>query len=189
MTKVLLILAASLAACCSAATAGDWYASVYGGINRNSVIELPFVDSNDGEVIGATIGRNLSIPGLRIEADLSYRTNEVDLFGGALTANHETTAAMFNVAYDFGAGPVKPYLLGGIGAAKTQATFENISLLRIEASDLAYQAGAGATVPIAAGVRFGVGYRYFQGPVVEVLGTELSDGVNHSLIANLAFDL
>ena len=190
MTKVLLILAASLAACVSTATAGDWYASIYGGINRNNVIELPFVDSPDGEVIGATVGRNLAgIPGLRIEADLSYRTNEVDLFGGFITANHETAAAMFNVAYDIGGGPVKPYVMGGIGWAQTSATFENIALLRIEASDLAYQAGAGATVPLAAGVRLGVGYRFFQGPVVEVLGVELSDGQNHSLIGSLSFDL
>ena len=187
--KLILAFAASLVACVSTATAGDWYASVYGGINRNSVIDVPFVDSNDGEVIGATVGRNLAIPGLRIEADLSYRTNDVDLFGGFIEANHETTAAMFNVAYDIGSGSVKPFVTGGIGWAHTEATFESISLLKLEAGDVAFQAGVGANVAVLPGVRFGVGFTVFQGPTVEVLGLELSDGLNKSLYARLSFDL
>lgn len=189
MTKLLLIIAGFMAACVSTATAGDWYASAFGGVNRNSVIEIPGVKDETGGVFGGAIGKSITaIPGLRVEGEVSYRTNDVDVFG-FITAQHETTAAMFNVAYDFGNGPVKPYLLVGGGMAQTQATFENISLLRLEASDLAYQAGAGATVPIVPGVRFGVGYRFFQGPVVEVFGLELSDGQNHSLIGSLTFDL
>lgn len=187
--KLLLVLAASLAACVSTATAGDWYASVYGGVNRNSVIEAPFVKDKTGSVFGATIGRNLSIPDFRVELDLSVRNNEVDVFGGFITADHETTAAMFNVAYDIGNGPVKPYITAGVGGAWTEATFENIALLKLEASGLAYQAGVGANVAIFPGARFGVGYRFFQGPSIEVLGTELSDGQNHSLIGSLSFDL
>lgn len=190
MTKVLLILAASLAACVSTATAGDWYAGIYGGVNRNSVIEAPFVKDKTGSAVGAVVGRNIAaVPGLRIEADLSVRNNEVDIFGGAITADHETTGALFNVAYDFGAGPVKPYVLLGAGYGHTQATFENVSLLRLEASDVAFQVGAGATAPLFPGARIGIGYRFFQGPTIEVLGTELSDGANHSLIGTLHFDL
>ena len=187
--KLTLVLAAFFAACVSTATAGDWYVGVYGGVNRNSVIEAPFVKDKTGSVVGATIGRNLSIPDFRVELDLSVRNNEVDIFGGFITADHETTAAMFNVVYDIGNGPVKPYLLVGAGYGHTEATFENISLLKLEASDLSYQIGAGATVPIIPGVRFGVGYRYFRGPAIEVFGTELSDGENHSLIGSLSFDL
>jgi len=189
MTKLLLIIAASLAACVSTATAGDWYASVFGGVNRNSVIQIPGVMDETGGVFGGAVGKSITaIPGLRVEGEFSYRTNDVDVFS-FVTAQHETTAAMFNVAYDFGNGPVKPYIMAGGGYAHTQATFENISLLRLEASDLAFQAGAGASVPIVPGVRFGVGYRYFQGPVIEVFGLELSDGQNHSLIGSLSFDL
>lgn len=190
MTKLLFIVAASLAACVSTATAGDWYASIYGGVNRNSVIELPFVKDETGHVIGGTVGKGIAaIPGLRIEVDLSHRSNDVEVFS-SLTANHETTGLLFNVAYDFTTnGPVKPYLLVGAGYAHTQATFESISLLRLEASDLAFQLGAGAQAPLFPGARIGIGYRYFQGPVIEVFGTELSDGVNHSLIGTLSFDL
>jgi opacity protein-like surface antigen len=92
------------------------------------------------------------------------------------------------VAYDFGGGPVKPYLLAGVGYAHTEATFENISLLRLEASGLGFQLGAGVQVPLFPGARLGVGYRFFQGPTIEVLGTELSDGQNHSAIGSLSFD-
>lgn len=189
MTKVMLIIAASLVACVSTATAGDWYTGIYGGMNQNSVISAPFVKDKRGSVIGAVVGKNVAaVPGLRIDADLSFRTNEVEIFGGAITADHETTGAMFNVAYDFGAGPVKPYILAGVGYAHTQATFENVSLLRLEASDLAFQLGAGLQVPLFPGARLGVGYRFFQGPTIEVLGTELSDGTNHSAIGSLSFD-
>jgi len=189
MTKVLLLIAASLVACCASATAGDWYASAYGGINRNSVTEAPFIDLKTGGVFGGAVGKRIAkIEGLRVELDLSYRTNEVDLT--FITAQHETTGAMFNVAYDIKTdGDVRPYILLGAGMAHTQATFENISLLRLEASDFAYQAGLGASVPLAPGVSLSVGYRFFQGPVIEVFGVELSDGQNHSLIGSLSFDL
>lgn len=187
--RLILLFAASLAACVSTATAGDWYASIYGGVNRNSVIELPFVKDETGHVIGGTVGKGIAaIPGLRIEVDLSHRSNDVEIFS-FLTANHETTGLLFNVAYDIGSGPVVPYVLIGAGYAHTEATFESISLLKLEASDLAFQLGAGAQAPLFPGARIGIGYRYFQGPVVEVFGTELSDGENHSLIGSLTFDM
>lgn len=187
--KVILAFALSILTCVSAASAGDWYASVYGGLNRNSIIDVPFVESQDGQVIGATIGKNLSIPGLRVEADASWRTNDVEIFGGAISADHETTALMFNVAYDIGSGPFKPYLMAGGGVAHTQATFENISLLTIEASDIAYQLGAGVNVAVAPGIRIGVGATWMQGPRVEIMGLELSNGENQSAHARLTFDL
>lgn len=180
----------SLVACVTTATAGEgWYASVYGGANWNNVIDVPFVDAQQGYVAGATVGRTVpAIPGLRIEADLSYRTNDVEVFGGALTVQHETTGLLANLVYDIGAGPLRPYVLVGGGYAHTEGTIGG-GLFKIEASDLAYQAGGGVQLEIASGVRAGVGYRFFQGPVVEVFGTELSNGENHSAIASLSFDL
>jgi opacity protein-like surface antigen len=189
--RFILATAASLALCVTTATAGDWYASVYGGVNFDNVIDLPFVESETGQVIGGTIGRRTPVPGLRIEADLSYRTNDVEIFGGAIDVAHDTTALMFNVAYDIDVDgdPVKPYLLLGVGAARTQATFENVSLLRLEASGVAFQAGAGLNTAIWPGASLGLGYRFMQASTIEVLGTELSDGTNHSVVAQLTFDL
>jgi opacity protein-like surface antigen len=179
----------SLAVCCASATAGNWYTSIYGGGNWTEGVPVPGVDEQRGTVVGGTFGKALDgVPGLRVEADLSYRTHNVDVFG-FLEAKHETTGLLFNVAYDFGSGPVKPYVLVGGGYAHTQATFESISLLRIEQGDMAYQLGAGVQIEFAKGVRAGVGYRFFQGPELEVLGTDLHDGVNHSAVASLGFDL
>jgi len=179
----------SLAVCCVPATAGSWYASIYGGGNWTEETTIPGVEEERGTVIGGTFGKALDgAPGLRVEADLSYRTHTVDVFG-FLTADHDTTALMFNLAYDIGSGPVRPYVLAGAGYAHTQATFENISLLRLEASDIAYQLGGGVNIDVASGVRFGVGYRYLQAPPIEVFGFELHDGVNHSAVAALSFDL
>lgn len=173
------------------ASAGGWYASVYGGINADDVIDVAFVESQTGAVVGGTVGRSTPVPGLRIEADLSYRTNDVEIFGGALNAKHDTTALLLNAAYDIDVNDPQaaPYILLGVGYANTTATFENVSLLRLEASDVAFQAGAGINFDVWKGAKLGVGYRFLQGPSIEVLGTELSDGTNHSAIAQLTFDL
>lgn len=173
------------------AAAGDWYASVYGGINADNVIDVAFVESQTGALVGGTVGRSTPVPGLRIEADLSYRTNDVDIFGGAITAKHDTMALLMNAVYDIDVNDPQaaPYILLGVGYANTTATFENVSLLRLEASDIAYQAGAGINFKVWPGSKLGLGYRFLQGPSIEVLGTELSDGTNHSAIAQLTFDL
>ena len=182
-----ILFALSLACCVSQASAGG-YASVYGGANWDTVIDVPYVEAQQGYVAGATLGRTIpAIPGLRVEADLSYRTNDVDIFDGCLKAKHETTGLLFNVAYDFGSGPLKPYLLAGAGMARTTGTIPG--LFSIGASDLAYQVGGGVQMQIMPGVSAGLGYRFFQAPIIELYGTELSNGENHSAVASLSFDL
>ena len=156
------------------------YTSIYGGANFHDVISAPFVDDNTGYVVGGTVGTSIdSVPGLRIEADLSFRQNEVDLFGGFLSVDHDTVALMGNVVYDLPVklGPVHPYVLAGIGYGHTEATFEDVALLKLEASGVAWQLGAGLNTNLSDNVTAGIGYRYFQAPELEVLGLELSDGL------------
>ena len=180
----------SLVACVSTATAGDgWYASIYGGLNRDQVIDLDFVKSKDGLLIGGTIGHKVAgIPGLRVEADASYRTNDVDVFD-CLTVRHETTAIMGNAVFDIGSGQFVPYVLAGAGYAETRASVADIPGLSLEASDVAYQLGGGVNVTITSGVSAGVGYRFLQAPELNAYGEKLSDGKNHSAVASLSFDL
>jgi len=175
------------------AVASDSYVGVYGGVNLDNVIDSPIVkDKVVGTVVGGVVGKELSaVPGLRVELDASYRTNDVKLLTplGGIDIDHETTAVMGNVVYDL---PVsflsgKPYLLAGLGVAETQVTFENVSLLQLETSGMAWQAGLGYNWTVADGVTAGVGYRYFQGPELVVLGTELSDGSNDSVVASVSF--
>lgn len=170
------------------AFARDTYVGAYGGGNWDDVIEAPFVSDNPGIVIGGVLGTSIpSVPGLYVEADVSFRQNEVDLFGGALTADHDTFALLGNVVYavDVGLGSVKPYGLLGVGYGHTEATFENITVLNLSSAGFAWQAGAGVMTPLADGVTIGAGYRFLMGPRLDVLGTELSDGRNHSAVLEL----
>ena len=175
----------------SVASADGWYSSVYGGWNQDDVISAKGVDGQSGYVIGGTVGKTVpAVPGLRIEADVSFRQNEVDVFK-FISADHDTTSVLVNAAYDLPLTIAKgrPYVLAGVGVAKTEATFEDVALLKLESSGVAYQLGTGMNWTIADGIQAGVGYRYFQGPDLSVLGTELSDGSNHSVVAQLSFAL
>jgi opacity protein-like surface antigen len=169
------------------------YTSMYGGLNWNDVASSPFVDDETGSVVGATLGKTVdAVPGLRVELDGSYRTNDVNLFGGFISASHDTTSLMANAVYDFPVALVGggvPYALVGVGVSHTEATFENVSLLKLENTDLAWQLGTGVNWQVAEGVKAGLGYRYMAGPELEVLGAELSDGTNHSAVATVTFDL
>jgi opacity protein-like surface antigen len=174
----------------AAAEAKGFYTSVYGGANWDDVISAPFVDENTGMVIGATVGTSIdSVPGLRVEADMSFRQNDVDIFGGFISASHDTVALMGNVVYDVpvNMGPVHPYVLAGVGYGHTEATFENVSLLKLEASGVAWQLGAGLNTKVSDNITAGIGYRYFNAPELEILGLNLSDGSNHSVVAQVAF--
>ena len=186
----LLIGLTEVASADGVASIGGSYVGIYGGANWDDVISSPFVNNKTGYTVGAVVGTHVNaVKGLRIEADLSNRSNDVDIFGGAITAQHETTSILGNVVYDVPVdlGPVHPYVLGGVGYAKTTATFENVSLLKLEASGVAWQLGAGINTEIAPGITAGVGYRYLQGPAIEVLNTELSDGSNSSVVASVNF--
>lgn len=188
------IAAAPVAKADGTASQKESYVGVYGGANWNDVLAVPFVDTEAGYVVGGVLGTSVpSVKGLRIEGDLSFRQNEVDV-AGFINANHDTTALLGNVVYDVPVDSVKfgglqPYVLAGAGYAKTEATFENVSLLKLENSGFAWQLGAGVGTELAEGVNLDVGYRYFQGPALEVLGTELSDGANDSVVATVRFAL
>ena len=195
-TVSIAALCVGIAAAPMAANANDAkgsYVGVYGGANWNDVIEVPFVDTDTGYVVGGVLGTSVpSVKGLRIEGDLSFRQNEVDI-AGFLKANYDTTALLGNVVYDFPSNPafggLQPYALFGAGYAKTEVTFENVGLLKLENSGFAWQLGAGVGTELADGVNLDVGYRYFQGPSLEVLGTELSDGSSDSVVATVRFAL
>lgn len=190
MNKALLTSVAVIAFV-SSASADGWYSSTYGGWNQDDVISAKGVDGQSGYVLGGTVGKAVpAVPGLRIEADVSFRQNEVDVFK-FISADHDTTAVLVNAAYDLPMAVLngRPYVLAGVGFGHTEATFEDISLAKLENSGVAYQLGTGLNWQVAGGILAGVGYRYFQGPDLNVLGTELSDGSNHSVVAQVTFDL
>jgi len=175
---------------CTTASAGNWYASAYGGANWDDVLKSDYLSDNTGFVIGGTVGKSIpSVPGLRIEADLAFRQNVIDLC--ELSVDHDVLTLMGNTVYDLplSVGPLHPYVLAGVGYGHSQARLEDLSIASVEASGVAWQLGAGVNTTLADGVQFGVGYRYVQAPEIEIFGTQLSDGTNHSVVAQLTFAL
>lgn len=172
-----------------AAHARDVYVGAYGGGNWSDAITHPAVNVQTGYVVGGVLGVDVpAVPGLYVELDTSFRQNEVNV--GSLNVDQDTTAVLANVLWqvpiDF---PVRPYISAGAGYAHTEATFENVSILRLESSGFAWGLGAGVNARIADGVTVGAGYKFLQVQTIEVLGTELSDGGNHSIIAEMRLAL
>lgn len=185
-----IVTACALALAMSAPVKADTYATVFGGANWDEVTSP--LDSDTGFVVGAALGTTVkSVPGLRTELEVAFRGNDVDVFKGFIQAEHNTTSVMGNVAYDFnaGIGPFRSYVLGGVGFAHTEGVIENLALATVESSGFAWQLGAGFNTQLAEGVKAGIGYRYFQGPELEVLGFEASDGANQSVLASITVDL
>lgn len=177
----------------STASASDWYSSVYGGANWDDVISAEGVSDNTGFVIGGTLGKRIpAVPGLRIEADLAFRQNVIDIdWCSGFSVDHDTTTLMANAVYDLpvAIGPLHPYVQAGVGYGHSEARLEDVSIASVEASGVAWQLGAGLNTQLADGVVFGIGYRFVQAPEIEVFGTEISDGGNHSAVAQLTFAL
>lgn len=187
--KVFLLLASMFVFALSAQA--DTYVTAFGGANWDNVINTNGVYDNTGYVVGGAVGTHVkSIPGLRLEGELAFRQNAVKVFK-FVQADHDTYTLMANAVYDLPlqVGPVTPYVLAGVGYGNTQATFTDIALARLEASGVAWQVGVGANIEVADGVKAGIGYRYLQAPEINVLGTQLSDGTNSSVVAGLTFDL
>lgn len=193
MLKSLRIAAFSIAALVSTsmvASAAGTYVSGNLGANWDDV-QSSYLESDTGYVVSGALGTSIkSVPGLRAEVEVAFRTNNVDVFGGFIEAEHNTTSVMGNVAYDFNnVGTFRPYVTAGVGVAHTEGTIGGLSVATLESTGFAWQLGAGLNTQVADGVSVGVGYRYFQGPELEVFGYEVSDGSNHSVMATVTLSL
>lgn len=92
--------------------------------------------------------------GFRLDGELAYRNNEVDLW------NQDATvwSAMINAFYDFNRhGGFQPYL--GVGAGYGRLDFGNE-----DDSSFAWQAMAGFAIPLSEQLKLDVGYRHFEMP-------------------------
>jgi len=187
--KLFLIVASMFVFALSASA--DSYVTAFGGANWDNVINANGVDDSAGYVVGGAVGTHVkSVPGLRLEGELAFRQNTVKVFK-LIDADHDTYTLMANAVYDLPleVATMRPYVLAGVGYGKSEATFTDIALARLEASGVAWQVGAGVNIAITDGVKAGIGYRYVQAPEINVLGYNLSDGTNSSVQASLTFDL
>lgn len=196
MKHILGLIALAIVLSIAPASAKGWYVGTYGGANWNSFdVDEGWVvaKSDTGYVIGAVVGAPIeSLPGLRIEADLNYRSNDIDtlLCGDPLIVSDETWALMGNAVYDVpvAIGGLHPYVMAGAGYG-SRAVSVDYTGYEIGNTGFVWQAGAGVNTEVANGVVLGVGYRYFDAPDFDVapIGGFHDPGANHSLIAEIKF--
>ncbi len=225
-TKLTLLASTTLAVLALStpanAAGSGWYVNLSGGANWLSdegfsastagLDTLSFNPNSDaGWIISGAVGLSLNsmVQGLRVEAEVAYRSNQVDGTWastatapdlGPLDYEHSTTSVLANVWYDFSLGDVRPYIGGGVGWAETQldGRFVGGGLPVIDISDdgFAWQLGAGVNFDISSNVQLGLGYRYFEGPDVRI-GAPLAingafgdvESQNHAALVSLTFGM
>ncbi len=225
-TKLTLLASTTLALLALSAPANaagnGWYVNLSGGANWlsdegffNSTVATDTLtfspDSDAGWLISGAVGLSLNnmVQGLRVEAEVAYRQNQVNGVwtssavvqdSGLLDYDHSTLSVMANVWYDFDLGNVRPYIGGGVGWAETEldGTFIGGTIPAINHSDdgFAWQLGAGVNFDISPNVQLGVGYRYFEGPEVNIGAPLAANGAtgdvesqNHAAVVSLTFGM
>jgi outer membrane autotransporter protein len=225
-TKLTLLASTTLAILALSAPANaagnGWYVNLSGGANWLSdegffastvaADTLTFSpDSDTGWIVSGAVGLSLNnmVQGLRVEAEVAYRQNQVNGVwtssavvqdSGALDYDHTTLSVLANVWYDFDLGNVRPYIGGGVGWAETEldGAFLSGTIPAINHSDdgFAWQLGAGVNFDISPNVQLGLGYRYFEGPDVNIGAPLAINGAsgdvqtqNHAAVVSLTFGM
>lgn len=196
------LVAAAISMFSVSARAEGFYVSGYGGANWTTNLggaggggDYKFNASPDtGYVIGGVLGTDIgALPGLRIEADGSYRKNQLSgvwsyfvpdgccveakildapvsgtWVDNPFTGADTTFALMGNLVYGVQLGDFQPYVLGGIGygTRHLQLVSQTHPNLDTDESSFVWQAGAGVSYEVAKNVHVSVDYRYFQGPSI-----------------------
>lgn len=177
----------------SPAHAKGFYVEGFGGANFESV-DYDFgwltIKDSPGYVGGVAVGTTVdSVRGLRVEGELSFRSNGIDisLCGDPLAAHDRTWALMGNAVYDFDtpSWPVHPYILAGLGYGSRTASLDGYPL-ELTGQGAVWQVGAGINTKVADGVVLGLGYRFFDAPNIAAAGVE-NDGHNQSVMATATF--
>jgi len=156
--SVLAVIAAMTAAPLPAG-AETWYAGAFGGANYTHDGSVNAAGTNAEYDFGLGIGGYVGFfvqPNVRLEAELSYRANDIDTIGGVGNGGEvQTTALMANVLFDFELkSEIEPYLGAGLGVA-------DIDYSIVDDKVLALQLIAGAGIRIAPTAQLTVDYRLF----------------------------
>ena len=206
MTRLIALCATALALLFSNPVYAGWYGSIQAGGNwlQDSDVTATAgplagsgeVDFDNGWGVAGAVG--YSYPsGLRVEGELSYRTNDLDSSEGvSLGGDVDALGVLVNVWYDFKTdGKWKPYIGGGIGAAEVGLDLESVGGAPVSFSDedwvFAYQLGVGVAFPVASKTMLSVDYRYFatSDPEFEESGVTLdAEYRSHSLMIGLRFE-
>ncbi len=164
MRKVLGALAAvAVLSIAAEANAEAWYVGGYGGLNytHDGNVNAAGVDASYdlGLALGAYAGFFVQ-DNARLEADLSYRANDLDSRGGvAIAGEAETTALLVNALFDISLeSAVQPHIGAGIGIAEVDYRIGNG---QFDDTVLAFQLIVGADIEIVPATNLTLDYRLF----------------------------
>ncbi len=145
------------------AVAQNFYVGGHGGWNyaheadtgSGFSIAYDFLGYGIGVEVGIRLGGNL-----RLEGELTYRSNDVDTIGGVgTTADISSTSLMLNALYDFNSeSGFTPYIGGGIGVSDVD--FE-IGTNTFGDTVVAMQFIGGVMFDLSPGLVMSVDYRLF----------------------------
>ncbi len=137
-------------------------------------------------VLGA-LGYSLDI-GLRGEVELGYRRFGLDeLEGDEVDGMFDTVSLMTNGFYDFDLGRLRPYVGGGVGAARHELDIDLPQSRETGATMvLAYQAMSGLGYSVSDSIDIHLGYRYF-GTTAGDFGVPSVTYGTHSFEAGIRF--
>jgi outer membrane protein OmpA-like peptidoglycan-associated protein len=177
--KHTIALAALIAALPMAANATEgWYGRVDAGYSIDGSVETGPTDFDLDDDWLADIGVGYGFQnGVRAEAELGYRTNEVDL----TDEDAEALSLMANVFYDFNrGGRWQPYLGVGVGYAQVDSADD-------DDANFAYQGLAGIGYEMTDQLTLDVGYRYFSIPEIELAGVDDAEYEHQAVTVGLRY--
>lgn len=163
-----LCLATGAYAAQNARNANSIYAGVSGGVtvlpdihvSGGGILGARDLETDAGFNVGGVVGFKLAF-GLRAEAEISYRQNDLQFTFGR-EGDLSTLTFMGNAWYDFDTGTSWiPYVGGGLGVARV-ALDERFFGQIVDDSDtvVAWQIGGGVGYEISRGIVVSADYRY-----------------------------
>jgi opacity protein-like surface antigen len=152
---------------------GGWSTAESANLNGPGLGDIEY---SNGYIVGGAVGYAWA-NGLRLEAELTRRSNDPDAIGIAgsnRSAEGEVTAdaAMANLLYDFklGSFPLEPYV--GVGAGAVRVRTDDVRVANVPFSDdrdtvFGVQGIAGVSYAFTPRIRLTLDYRYMYAPDVE----------------------
>lgn len=143
------------------------------GFNFGGDANCPTVNGCEDKRLnfGAALGAMNAVLGF--EEEFAYAR---DFFGTAPNLKSSVLTVMSNVMLVPHVGPVRPYVLGGIGLIKTHVDFTTTTLLSTDNNNFGWDIGGGVMITVVPHVAVRGDIRYFHSfQDLGVLGFTLSD--------------
>ncbi|MDO8678629.1 MAG: outer membrane beta-barrel protein [Acidobacteriota bacterium] len=152
------------------------------GFNFGGVSGCPQLNSCTNKQTNLSVGAGKFGTIFGAEMEVAYAP---DFFGEAAGLSSNVLTVMGNVMLGPKAGPLRPYVLAGLGLMKTHFELRTSSLLTTNDTAFGYGVGAGAFVFVANHFGLRGDLRYFHSfPDVTILGVTLpSPKLNYSRIS------